>query len=628
MGSTIDGLVSGLNTTQIIAQLMQVERLPEQALTQGRSAASNLASVLQNLNGLVASMQTAATAFAPDSVLTPSAWATTTATSSNTALATAVTSSTATPGSATFTVNQVAAAGSAVSSGSVGSTSTLVATANSSIVVSKGASALGLTAFDGSGWNASSHSIAVTQASSGPTLTGSALSSTITITSGSNDQLSYAIDGVARTVTLAAGSYTPGQLATAVQSATGGDMRAVINGNGALTLTSAHEGSASTFSVTGGSAVAALGMTAPATTAGQDALVSVDKGAAVAITDIAAGQAFSVKAANGDVITSTFTGGLRAGLATATSVATGTGSLADVVAGINAAGAGVQATAVGVSSTAYKLQLTSTTTGAASDVTLSSGAFSTASGLGAMTQLTAGQDTVLHVGTGAGAYDVTSSTNAVSSLLPGVTITALKADPNTSVTVNVASNSSGMADKMQALVDSANAVLSFINRNSAYDPSSKTAQPFLGNSMTSQLAQKIAGAVIGTSTSTPAMFGVSVQKDGTLAFDRTAFLNAYAANPSGVQSTMTTMAQSISDQAKQASDPLDGYITAQITSEQGIAKDYTDQIAAFEDRMTLKQQSLQQQYAALETSLGQLQSQSQWLSGQLGSLMTTSTSSK
>ena len=29
----IDGLISGLNTTQIISQLMQVERLPEQQLT-------------------------------------------------------------------------------------------------------------------------------------------------------------------------------------------------------------------------------------------------------------------------------------------------------------------------------------------------------------------------------------------------------------------------------------------------------------------------------------------------------------------------------------------------------------------------------------------------------------------
>ena len=40
--------------------------------------------------------------------------------------------------------------------------------------------------------------------------------------------------------------------------------------------------------------------------------------------------------------------------------------------------------------------------------------------------------------------------------------------------------------------------------------------------------------------------------------------------------------------------------------------------------MTLRQQTLQTQYAALETALGSLQSQSQWLTGQLASLPTIS----
>jgi len=43
--------------------------------------------------------------------------------------------------------------------------------------------------------------------------------------------------------------------------------------------------------------------------------------------------------------------------------------------------------------------------------------------------------------------------------------------------------------------------------------------------------------------------------------------------------------------------------------------------------MTLRQQSLQQIYTNLETALGQLQSQSQWLTGQLASLPSISTSS-
>src|SRR6476646_2688921 len=146
MSSSIDGLVSGLNTTQIIQQLMAVERLPEQQLTQSKTDSQNRATLLQSLNSLVSSLRTAATAFAPDSVLTPSAWASTTATSSSSTSVSAVASSTATPGSATFTVTQVASAGSAVSSGSVSSTTAPVA--SGPITVSKGLDAVGFTSVD------------------------------------------------------------------------------------------------------------------------------------------------------------------------------------------------------------------------------------------------------------------------------------------------------------------------------------------------------------------------------------------------------------------------------------------------------------------------------------------------
>ena len=89
---------------------------------------------------------------------------------------------------------------------------------------------------------------------------------------------------------------------------------------------------------------------------------------------------------------------------------------------------------------------------------------------------------------------------------------------------------------------------------------------------------------------------------------------------------MTAMSQQLADVAKNASDPTTGSITTRITNEQDSIRDYTKQIADFEDRMTLRQQTLQTQYAALETMLGTLQSQSQWLAGQLGSLPSTSSS--
>jgi len=277
-----------------------------------------------------------------------------------------------------------------------------------------------------------------------------------------------------------------------------------------------------------------------------------------------------------------------------------------------------------VSSSAYRLQLTSATTGSASDVTVSGGGLDTA--LGSMQVLNAGTDTVLRVGTGPGAFDVTSSTTTVTGLLPGVTLTALRADPSTQVAVDVTSDSNGIAAKMAALVSAANAALAYIDKQSAYDADTKTGGPLVGDSMARDLRQQVTDAVIGTSANVPALSGVSVSRDGTIAFDQSAFLAAYAKDPSGVAATMTSMSQQLADVSKNASDPTTGSITTRINNEQDSIRDYTKQIADFEDRMTLRQQTLQTQYAALETALGTLQSQSQWLAGQLGSLPTTSSS--
>ena len=266
--------------------------------------------------------------------------------------------------------------------------------------------------------------------------------------------------------------------------------------------------------------------------------------------------------------------------------------------------------------------LTSTTTGSASDITISGGGLDTS--LGGMQVLNAGSDAVLHVGTGPGAFDVTSPTNSITGLLPGVTITALRADPSTQVSVDVSSDSSGIADKMASLVAAANSALAYIDQQSAYDTTSKTGGPLLADSMARDLRQQVTDAVIGSSTSTPALSGVSVARDGTVSFDRAAFLAAYAKDPAAVSQTMTSMSQQLANVAKQASDPAVGSITTRIQGEQDSIRDYTQQIADFEDRMTLRQQTLQTQYAALETALGSLQSQSQWLTGQLASLPTIS----
>jgi len=629
--ASVDGLISGLDTTTIISQLMAIERLPEKQLTTAQTTSKTLVSTLQSLNALINSMQAAATAFVPDTITKASAWTSTTASSSNSALASVLAGTGALPGSSTFTVTSVASGGAAVSMGIVGSVTAPVVGPGGPFLVTKGAPRVGLSGIDsGPSLSAGAHSVEVTQSSAGATVSGSpvtgfgALPPAVLI-DGSNNTISFYRDGssVPTTITLNQSTYSPVQLAAEIGRASGGAITSSVDSSNRLQLTTAHEGSNASLQMA--TANASLGLTDTTTVAqGIDGIVKLDGGAAQTVASVNAGNQLTLSGAGTDSVKATLAGGLRKGIATTGAVAVAANaSLTDVVNALNGPGTGVSATAVQVAEGAYRLQLTSSTTGSASDITLSNGAF--LGGLGDMQQLSAGTDTVLRVGSGPGAFDVTSSTASVTGLLTGVTITALKADPTTSVTVNVAGDSSGVADKMATMVSQANAVLSYINTQSSYDPTAKIGGPLVGDSMGRDLTSRITDAVIGSSASTPAMSGVSVARDGSITFDRAAFLAAYAADPAAVTSTMNALSTDLLTVATGASDPYKGYVTGRVTGEQDNIRGYTQQIADFEVRMSLVKQTLTTQYASLETMLGALKSQSNWLTGQLATLPNNTT---
>jgi len=98
----IDGLVSGLDTTSLINQLMTVEANQQTLLKNQQSTASSLSSTLQTLNTKVASLATSAT-----SASSASSWAVLKASSSATSV-TASAGATAKPTTLTFTVGSIA----------------------------------------------------------------------------------------------------------------------------------------------------------------------------------------------------------------------------------------------------------------------------------------------------------------------------------------------------------------------------------------------------------------------------------------------------------------------------------------------------------------------------------------
>jgi flagellar hook-associated protein 2 len=207
-------------------------------------------------------------------------------------------------------------------------------------------------------------------------------------------------------------------------------------------------------------------------------------------------------------------------------VQTGDGTLAAVVAAVNASGAGVRAAAVQVGPSAYRLQLQSSSTGAGNGFTVT--------GLsGALDTLATAQDATLALG-GSNSYLVTSPSNTVTGLLPGVTVTLTR--PATGVTVAVQADPGGLADKVEAMVKAVDTALSGIAKATAFDPSSDVANTLTGNTTVRNIASQILSAVSsGVGGRSLAGAGLSVTRDGQVTFDRSAFLTAYAADPAGTQ---------------------------------------------------------------------------------------------
>lgn len=303
---------------------------------------------------------------------------------------------------------------------------------------------------------------------------------------------------------------------------------------------------------------------------------------------------------------------------TSEDLATGDGSLSSVISALNASGTGVKASTVQLSDGTYRLQVTSTATGANKVFTMTNADGSAV--LGGSTVVTQGQDASITVGPDT----LTSATNTFSGLVNGLTIT-LKNGATGSVTLDATQDVSAMSAKVKALVDSVNAALTKIDTLSGYDATTKVAGPLQGDAGIAGVRNSLLDSVYPSDGTSLASVGIQLDRYGKLVFDQSAFEQAYAADPAGVAAKFTSgttpgFAARVQTAAQSASDPISGTITASITGSNSEIKDLQDSIADWDTRLALKQESLQRQFTALETALSQMNSQSNWLSGQLGSL--------
>lgn len=255
------------------------------------------------------------------------------------------------------------------------------------------------------------------------------------------------------------------------------------------------------------------------------------------------------------------------------SVANGA-TLSDLAATINSSGAnpGVTATVLDMGAsygaTRYRLLLQGNSTGATNTITIDD-ALTTLDGTGGtvnfesttFTQTQAAQNAQIRVdGYPPGTW-IERSTNAISDVIPGVTLSLLS-NSATPVQVTVNDDTSAMQDKITSLVGKYNDVVSYIKAQTKYDTSTGTAGILLGNYAVEIVKTEL--NAIGTGNAPGfqdpndaylnlSKIGITTDSNetsdtfGQLIIDSSALTAAITNNPQGVSNLMSAYFRGVSD---------------------------------------------------------------------------------
>ncbi|MCP3854982.1 MAG: flagellar filament capping protein FliD [Actinomycetia bacterium] len=636
--STVDGLITGLDTASIINQLMEIERLPQTRAQQKQDFSNASADALDELRSLLAAVGDAAAELSSGLD-----WERVTGTSSDEAVKVTTSTLGGIPGSLDFSVVARATADIKYSTDTIADLDTVVASGGS-IFSARNFSKLGLESLTGTSLPVGEASFEVTTASDA-----AYLNATVTIPSEppvdidiTNDTLELEVNGVKHEVTLPHSTYDdPVEMVTQIQSALddagiGDVVRAGLTPVDALQFKTVGEGTAHTLQVTASAGANqalyqatadAFGLTVGALATGVDGVIDVN-GVTTNITDTADETPMTLSAGTGsiDVVVA---GPIRLGTAQVEQIGFGDGSLAETVSAINSAGnSPVLAAAVAVGDGSFRLQLTATESGDDSDLGIDLAMFT---GLpGGFTTLVDGEDAVIEI-QGTNPYQVRSSTNVFSDLLPGATVELLD-DPAGAVEVDLAVDGDGIADRVKTMVDAANKLMERVGVLTAYDAETNQSALLAGSSVVRRAVQTLTSAftapVAASGVGSPGLAGVELDREGKFTFDRAVFLEALAADPESVERLFTDadegvdpgLAARISTVVDDATASGTGFLRTAADAAKDQADDYGRQIDAMEHRMVQREDALRRIYANLEVALGELQQQSQWLGSQLSAL--------
>jgi flagellar hook-associated protein 2 len=152
----------------------------------------------------------------------------------------------------------------------------------------------------------------------------------------------------------------------------------------------------------------------------------------------------------------------------------------------------------------------------------------------------AAADASVTVGSGSGALTVTSPTDTVDGVIPGVTLNLQGADPTQPATVTVSADTSTAQTDIQNFVQGFNDLMQYIDQQVQYDPATNTGGPLLGDQTVTSIQEQVRSIVEGVVPGVnPQMnqlqaLGITVDDNGQLVLDQSKLSAVLSGQVSGV----------------------------------------------------------------------------------------------
>ncbi|HTV16355.1 MAG TPA: flagellar filament capping protein FliD [Acidobacteriaceae bacterium] len=327
---------------------------------------------------------------------------------------------------------------------------------------------------------------------------------------------------------------------------------------------------------------------------------------ATASTPLAAGS-FTITGANGTV----------------TTISTGSGSstLNDVASTINGDNLGVTATVV-TDATGARLAIVSNTSGSAANFSVSA----PTGGSLSFSQTATGANASLTVD----GLQISSASNDVTGVVPGLTLNLQSASLNTPVSLSISPDTSQASTAINQFVTDYNTLINAVNAQFADSGSGEgvlATDPTVRN-LQSELLQVLDYTYVPSygTTGVPNLssLGITVNKDGTLNVDAATLSNALNNNFSDVQTffqgtALNGFANELDQQLTNFTSPADGAFTVDLQSMSTQESTLQTDVTNFQTNVIAPLQTqLQSEYSQAEIALQQLPTQMKEIDEELG----------